>query len=61
MYVLMIEGTPDKQTDEAVHQLIESLYKSNEIYIKDSGIESGLSNIVLLGDEPVTLLNSTLS
>ena len=39
--VEMIEGTPDKQTDEAVHQLIESLYKSNEIYIKDSGIESG--------------------
>ena len=39
--VEMLEGTPDKKTHQAVEQLVESLYASNNDYIKASGIEAG--------------------
>ncbi len=39
--VEMIEGTPDKKTFEAIHQLNASLYKTNEDYIDESGGKEG--------------------
>lgn len=39
--VEMLEGTPDKKTHQAVEQLVESLYASNNDYIETSGIEAG--------------------